>query len=99
MKTIIHNKKKIRTIIVCSLIILFTINIAFNSNLNQLNQSDFEKNNEIKKTDLQGSYPDANGKPLLVHQYATITNTFLPLSLPKNVSFTLAENWIPKMLL
>ncbi|MFW9929318.1 MAG: hypothetical protein ACFFD1_07995, partial [Candidatus Thorarchaeota archaeon] len=68
----------------------------FNSNLTRLNQSDLEKKSVIKDTNLYGSSSDIYGKPLLVYQYATITDTFLPLSLPKNVSFTLSENWISK---
>ncbi|MFX1323352.1 MAG: hypothetical protein ACFE8N_00230 [Promethearchaeota archaeon] len=42
------------------------------------------------------SYDSPNSKPLLINQYATITNSFFPLSLPTNVSFTLAEGWTSK---
>ncbi len=32
--------------------------------------------------------------PLKVIQHSKVTNTIYPLSLPTNISFTLAEDWI-----
>jgi len=41
----------------------------------------------------QVSANQPNSKPLVVTQYATAFNTIYPLSLPKDVSFTLVEGW------
>ncbi len=54
-----------------------------------LNENSVDLSNDLKL-----SSNESNSKPLLVYQYATITNTFFPLSLPKNVSFTLLEDWV-----
>ncbi len=87
--------KKRKISLIGSLILLITISIAFNNNNSIANQKDFIIGNE-KNSILRTSDSNVNGKPLLIHQYSTITSTFLPLSLPKNVSFTLTENWISK---
>jgi len=47
-------------------------------------------------TDLKTAANEPNGKPLLIHQHSTISNTFFPSSLPTNVSFTLLEGWTSK---
>jgi hypothetical protein len=47
-------------------------------------------------TDLKTAANEPNGKPLLIHQHSTISNTFFPPSLPTNVSFTLLEGWTSK---
>ncbi len=46
--------------------------------------------------DLKSAANEPNGKPLLIYQHATISNTFFPSSLPTNVSFTLLEGWTSK---
>lgn len=56
-----------------------------------LNENSVDLSNDLK---LSANEPKS--KPLLVYQYTTISNTIFPLSLPKNVSFTLLEDWISK---
>ncbi len=86
------------------LIFLFSISVIL-SCINPINSSislsrfnkkkQFNDNlNDFKNLKINSNGP--NAKPLLVYQHATISNTFLPLSLPKNVSFTLLEDWISK---
>ena len=60
------------------------------------NQVTTDLNNENQNYQLQLSSDQPNSKPLLVTQYATALNTVYPLSLPKNVSFTLVEGWTSK---
>ncbi|MFX1501109.1 MAG: hypothetical protein ACFFDH_09130, partial [Promethearchaeota archaeon] len=54
----------------------------------------FNENSVDLSNDLKLSANDTKSKPLLVYQHATISNTFFPLSLPKNVSYTLLEDWV-----
>ena len=54
-----------------------------------------DKNFELDER-LNTAYYDPKGKPLTIIQHATISNTFFPFSLPKNVSFTLLEGWTSK---
>jgi hypothetical protein len=42
------------------------------------------------------SLEEPNGKPLLVHQFANISNDYIERTLPVNVSFTLLEGWTSK---
>jgi len=46
--------------------------------------------------DLKAAANEPNGKTLFVIQHANTSNSFLPFSLPTNISFTLAQGWISK---
>jgi len=77
-----------------SFIILFSLLSLLNMNINNsFNYSDsFETNSRQPKC----SSSPVNGRPLSVIQHANTSNNFLPSSLPTNVSFTLAQEWISK---
>jgi len=44
----------------------------------------------------KGASSEPNGKPLLVHQYANISKSFVGDTFPKNVSYNLAPDWTSK---
>ncbi|NVM35233.1 MAG: hypothetical protein HWN81_06535 [Candidatus Lokiarchaeota archaeon] len=101
MEYILGASKRKRTKI---LVLIFSISVVL-SCLNPNNSSIFhdrfneeeqinDDSNDFKNLKINSNGP--NARPLLVYQHATISNTFLPLSLPTNVSFTLSENWISK---
>ncbi|MFX1557122.1 MAG: hypothetical protein ACFFC9_07700 [Promethearchaeota archaeon] len=91
MKIVGKHRKKIEKRIIISFILLITFNLLFTSNLfiAKNNLTDNDKNNSLRT-----SASEVKGKPLLINQYSTITNSFFPSSLPTNVSFTLFEDWI-----
>ncbi len=85
------NKNKIR---IMSLLLLFSLVSLLNVNINKyFNSSDSFETDSLQ---LKTSSAPVNGKPLLVIQHANISNSFLPFSLPTNISFTLAQGWISK---
>ncbi|MFX1586968.1 MAG: hypothetical protein ACFFC1_02330 [Promethearchaeota archaeon] len=87
------NRKKLEISIIGIILILsLTFNFLFNSNLSITNQKNDSTDND-RSNILRASSSDINGKPLLIHQYSTITNSFFPSSLPANVSFTLISGW------
>ncbi|MFX0156080.1 MAG: hypothetical protein ACFE9Q_16290, partial [Candidatus Hodarchaeota archaeon] len=97
-----HNtskNKRIKVIVITFSILIILSFIDFNNSLISIINSNEEKQfnddlNDFKNPKINSNGP--NARPLLIYQHATISNTFLPLSLPQNVSFTLSENWISK---
>ncbi len=90
-------KRKIFVIIISILFILiitFLNNPSnFFANYNEENQT-YNNLNDLRNPKTSSTGP--NSKPLLIYQHATISETYFPLSLPTNVSFTLLEGWTSK---
>ncbi|MHA2391606.1 MAG: hypothetical protein ACXAEX_06525 [Promethearchaeota archaeon] len=42
------------------------------------------------------SLEEPNGKPLIIHQFANISNNYIQRNLPVNISFTLIQGWTSK---
>ena len=88
-------------------VLLFALCFMIFSSISQFY---FENNNDISIreqnidqifdtnviNDLKASANGPNGKSLLVNQYANTSKSYINPSLPINVSFTLAEDWISK---
>ena len=88
-------------------VLLFALCFMIFSSISQFY---FENNNDISireqnidqifdknvMNDLKASANGPNGKSLLVNQYANTSKSYIDPSLPINVSFTLAEDWISK---
>ncbi|MFX0104963.1 MAG: hypothetical protein ACFE75_05690 [Candidatus Hodarchaeota archaeon] len=78
-------------------IIIFIISLSLSSILFcnpfiwKLNQN---QNTDHNSPELALDVP--NGKPLVIHQYANISNDYIQRSLPVNVSFTLIQGWTSK---
>ena len=66
-------------------------------NYNAIREQNMDQISDINViNNLKTAANELNGKPLLILQHSTISNTFFPSSLPTNVSFTLLEDWISK---
>ena len=88
-------------------LLLFALGFTITFNISQFYIGNYNGNtNRNQTTDpisdkyvinhLKTSANEPNGKPLLIHQHTTISNTFFPPTLPSNVSFTLLEGWTSK---
>ncbi|MFW9822582.1 MAG: hypothetical protein ACFFE4_06590 [Candidatus Thorarchaeota archaeon] len=80
------------------LILIYLLTIISLSSISLLSSETLKDFNPNSK---KSNYPTIssdtpNSKPLLINQYATVSNSFFPLSLPTNVSFTLVEGWTSK---
>ncbi|KKN20493.1 hypothetical protein LCGC14_0935040 [marine sediment metagenome] len=91
-------KKKKELIILISLTgLLFFINVSnvsykSNSNVEFISEQSIDPISDLLKIAAQ----EPNGKPLLVSQYANITESYTGSNLPTNVSFILQKDWISK---
>jgi hypothetical protein len=88
-------KKEIKKgiIILSSIFVIwFSLYISIPSKItiNDQKQSNNDPMN-FKTPNISSHLP--NSKPLLVYQHSTISNTYFPLSLPTDISFTLVEGW------
>ena len=92
MKLNANIKKKVKFSILISLTLLFTLGVLYNNHKLITNHSNLINDNS-KNNLLETASTNVNGKPLLIHQYSTITSSFFPSSLPANISFTLFEGW------
>ncbi|MFX0074212.1 MAG: hypothetical protein ACFE96_02120 [Candidatus Hermodarchaeota archaeon] len=92
MKLNAYIKTKVKFSILISLTLLFTLSVLYNNHILITNHSNLI-NDKAKNNLLETSSTNVNGKPLLIHQYSTITSSFFPSSLPANISFTLYEGW------
>jgi len=88
-------------------VLLFALCFMISSNISQIyfgNYNDIsireQKMDQILDkdviNDLKTAANQPNSKPLLVIQHANTSNTFVPFSLPTNISFTLAQGWTSK---
>jgi len=79
------------------IIVFIPIILSQKTNINLLNnyQNDYVEGNE-KSFFLKESNSKPNGAPLLIHQYANVSNSQFPNSIPTNASFTLAKGWETK---
>jgi len=88
-------------------LLLFALCVMITSNISQFYFGNYNGNSNRNQTtdpisdtdvinDLKVAANEPNGKPLLIHQHSTISNSFFPSSLPTNVSFTLLEGWTSK---
>jgi hypothetical protein len=96
LKILNHKKGKVAILLMFLLVLLGNIklhnSINYDSNNNyNLRNKDTESDSRLKTANL-----DPKGSPLLITQHAIISNTYFPLSLPTNVSFTLLEGWTSK---
>ncbi len=85
------NQNKIKFVSVLFLFSFFLL-LNLNSNNTYYYSDDFDTYSHQLKTSLS----PVNGNPLLLIQHANTSSSFLPLSLPTNVSFTLAQGWTSK---
>ncbi|MFW9902364.1 MAG: hypothetical protein ACFFDY_13940, partial [Candidatus Thorarchaeota archaeon] len=73
--------------------IIFILIFTIPNNSPNFFAKNYEENNLY---DFDNPKLSSNGpisKPLLITQHSTISNTIFPSSLPKNISFTLLEDW------
>ncbi|KKK90115.1 hypothetical protein LCGC14_2726320, partial [marine sediment metagenome] len=92
------NKKKLLFLLISVFGLLFfaNLNTVFKPNISNLNETQSgdpsSDLNVIIKPKLAAN--DVNGKPLLVNHYANTSKIYINPILPKNVSFTLSQDWI-----
>ena len=94
---VLNLKKEKLVILLLLLIVLLENIIVYNlNNQNSLKNEIVSNKNLEKDLGLKAAYQDPIGSPLLITQHATISNTYFPLNLPTNVSFTLSKVWTSK---
>jgi len=86
----IMNLRRFLTLCILIVVSLSFFPLAFNEH--SISDENFTRN--IKKPFLSSDEP--NSKPLLIHQFASTSNSFFPLSLPSDVHFTLVNGWTSK---
>ena len=91
-----HKKGKLLLLLVLLVVLLGSIRLYYPNNQNSLKNEIVSNKDFEKDLGLKPASQDTKGSPLLVTQYATISNTFFPYNLPTNVSFTLLEGWTSK---
>ena len=84
---------KIRNCLPSYLILLISFLSISLITTENLSTDDLNGNPECLNYQIESS-STPNSKPLLINQFATTSDSFFPLSLPTDVHFTLAEDWI-----
>ena len=93
-------KKKGTYFLISITVLLIFINLSSLSNLivdTSIREQNIDQISELNTfNEPKVAAVEPNGKPLLVSQYANISNIDTDLSLPDNISFVLHQDWISK---
>ena len=87
-------KKRNLKIVIFMIILILTFMFFYDPLIWKLNESQNDNFNNIENPEIALDEP--NGKPLVTHQYANISNDYIQRTLPVNVSFTLIQGWTSK---